>query len=240
MRRLSKCLGHVPVHLCLAIATCGALGGCASGPTVPVDVREITPAPRDLGLSTVSASYLEQNPKVEVDLLTSRALRPRAPQSRPSPGVSVPGADERVVVRPLHAADAINTDQGRQSGIRTEPLGPTSVTAVPAPVASPTPSADSLQSDTGVMHSNPAVAELVAQAERERQAGNLPRAAAAVERALRITPHDADLWHQLAALRLEQGQTRQAEDFARKSDALAGDDTRLRAANSALIRASRG
>ena len=62
---------------------------------------------------------------------------------------------------------------------------------------------------------NPAVVALVEESERQRRAGNFGLAASALERALRISPRDAALRIQLAALRLEQGDPFQAKELAR-------------------------
>ena len=68
---------------------------------------------------------------------------------------------------------------------------------------------------------NPVVVGLLQQADRLAANGQLDRAAASVERGLRIAPKDASLWQKLARIRLEQGKYRQAESMAKKSIALA-------------------
>ena len=89
--------------------------------------------------------------------------------------------------------------------------------------------------------SHPAVASLVARADDQMQAGDLSAAAASLERALRIDARNAELWSQLAALRLEQGDFWQAAGLAAKSNSLASDDLALQAHNWRLIaRARRG
>lgn len=82
---------------------------------------------------------------------------------------------------------------------------------------------------------NTAVVALVASAHADFHAGRLTQAAAALERALRIEPRNAALWHELARLRLAQGQYEQAEALAKKSNTWAGEDKRLRAANWRVI-----
>lgn len=64
---------------------------------------------------------------------------------------------------------------------------------------------------------NPAVVELSAAALQAEQAGDLPRAATLLERAIRIEPRDPALLQQMAELRLDQGQWDQAESHARRS-----------------------
>jgi tetratricopeptide (TPR) repeat protein len=84
-----------------------------------------------------------------------------------------------------------------------------------------------------------AVAGLVETARADAASGNLAGAAASVERALRIEPRNPRLWHELARVRLKQGQYAQAENIAARSISLAGDDRALRAENWRLIAESR-
>nr|WP_255722107.1 tetratricopeptide repeat protein [Ectothiorhodospira lacustris] len=70
-------------------------------------------------------------------------------------------------------------------------------------------------------------------------AGQPDRAAAALERALRIAPADAGLWHQLAMVRLHQGQADEAESLAAKSNSLAGSDRALQSDNWRIIAQAR-
>lgn len=65
-----------------------------------------------------------------------------------------------------------------------------------------------------------AVVALLNQSHRAEQEGDLGRAAASIERSLRISPHDASLWYRLAQLRFVQGLYRQAISLAEKSNNL--------------------
>ena len=228
MPLLRGCMRQGLGHICLVLAMSSALVCCGGGSRtlVPVDVREIAPPVAGSGHAAVSTSYLEKNSDVQPAVLRLGAPGRDETPAVPPPGGQVATSDEQVVIRPLDTTGDLVAGRPKVTAIRATPLAE----------ASPTSARDPTQAS--VRH--PAVVGLVAQAERERDAGQLPRAVAAIERALRISPHDAGLWHRLAALRLEQGKTRQAEDFARKSNALAGDDGRLRAANTALIRAAEG
>jgi cytochrome c-type biogenesis protein CcmH/NrfG len=80
-----------------------------------------------------------------------------------------------------------------------------------------------------------AVVALLDSAAAEQRAGQLPASAAALERALRIEPRNPYIWHRLARLRLQEGNYAQAAGLAAKSNALAGGDDRLRAANWRMI-----
>ncbi len=73
------------------------------------------------------------------------------------------------------------------------------------------------------------------EAERERRVGNLDAAVATIERALRIQPRNAKLWHQLAAMRMDQDKPRLALDLAKKSNTLVGEDRSLMRNNWLLI-----
>ncbi|MDJ0741163.1 MAG: tetratricopeptide repeat protein [Gammaproteobacteria bacterium] len=81
-----------------------------------------------------------------------------------------------------------------------------------------------------------AVAVLMRRADDQRRAGDLGGAAVSLERALRISPDDAVLWHRLAAVRLSQGRYAMAVQMAAKSNTLASaDDRELRGRNWRLI-----
>lgn len=82
---------------------------------------------------------------------------------------------------------------------------------------------------------NAAVVALLDQAQTEAAAGRMEAAGASLERALRIEPRNPLLWQQLARVRLDQGEYRQAENLAAKSNAFAGKDQRLRSENWRLI-----
>lgn len=70
---------------------------------------------------------------------------------------------------------------------------------------------------------NPAVIALLEEAERQRSAGRLDLAASAMERALRISPHDPLLRLRLGWLRLEQNDPFQAKALARMAFVYAGE-----------------
>jgi tetratricopeptide (TPR) repeat protein len=86
---------------------------------------------------------------------------------------------------------------------------------------------------------NAAVIALVDGARADAEAGQLARAEAALERALRIEPKNARLWQELARVKLRQGDYAQAESLAVRSNSWAGSDSRLRAENWLLIAEAR-
>ena len=85
---------------------------------------------------------------------------------------------------------------------------------------------------------SPAVVAMLDASQQEQAAGRLDRAAANLERALRIEPRNAMIWHRLARVRLEQGRYDLVTGLAAKSNTLAGNDA-LRAANWRLIGTAR-
>ncbi len=85
----------------------------------------------------------------------------------------------------------------------------------------------------------PAVLALMNEAEASRTQGNFDTAVAKLERALRIQPRNAALWHELASVRLQQHKPRLAEDLARKSNTLARHDRALKRKNWELIARAR-
>jgi tetratricopeptide (TPR) repeat protein len=74
----------------------------------------------------------------------------------------------------------------------------------------------------------PALNALAMEAEKHSKAGDFDSASVALERALRINPRDAHLTYQLAQLRLKQGQSRLAEELAKKAAFLAASDPALK------------
>lgn len=85
------------------------------------------------------------------------------------------------------------------------------------------------------MSSNRAVIALLDQAQTDSGAGHREAADASLERALNIEPRNPWLWHQLAQLRLAQGQYAQAITLAGKSNSFAGSQNDVQAANWQVI-----
>lgn len=104
----------------------------------------------------------------------------------------------------------------------------------PEPLPSEPPPAEATEKRESV-----AVAGLMQNARSDTAAGRLSSAAASLERALRIEPRNPRLWHELAKVRLRQGEYAQAESMAARSNAWAGSDSSLRAENQRLIEQAR-
>ena len=99
--------------------------------------------------------------------------------------------------------------------------GPAGITVKPVP--------------NSAMSNNKAVIALLDQAQTDNGAGHRASADSSLERALRIEPRNPWLWHQLAQLRIDQGQYAQAITLARKSNSFAGNHSGVLAANWRLI-----
>jgi Flp pilus assembly protein TadD len=85
----------------------------------------------------------------------------------------------------------------------------------------------------------PAVAVLLKRADAEMRAGNPAQAAAELERAVRIAPHDGELWLRLAWLRMQQGEWEQAEATGLKCVSLTEGDPRIRKSAWEIVGAAR-
>lgn len=86
---------------------------------------------------------------------------------------------------------------------------------------------------------NSAVIALLGTAGEQTRSGKLDGAAASLERALRIEPRNPEIWHRLAAVRLQQGQYDQAISLATKSSSLAGSNQDLITRNQQIITQAR-
>ena len=90
-----------------------------------------------------------------------------------------------------------------------------------------------------VRDSNQAVAALLDSADKHVKNNQLDNAGAALEQALRIEPRNAGILHDLAQIRLHQGQYQQAELLAIKSNSLAGGNWSLQSRNWKVIASAR-
>jgi len=90
-----------------------------------------------------------------------------------------------------------------------------------------------------VRDSNQAVAALLDSAAKHVKNNQLDNAGAALEQALRIEPRNASILHDLAQIRLHQGQYQQAELLAIKSNSLAGGNWSLQSRRWKVIASAR-
>ena len=171
------------------------------------------------------------------------------PQQQPYGRNGYNNGSAPVEVQPLQRPQPLEPTQPLQSGpiVPNNPYGaPTNnepamqpsapVNSAPrsnAPASNASGSAPSSGSNTQ------AVAALLSSASESVSAGQLDKAAASLERALRIEPRNAGIWHDLAQIRLHQRQYQQAESLATKSNSLASGNRSLQARNWTVIGAAR-
>ncbi|MGR9116058.1 MAG: tetratricopeptide repeat protein [Gammaproteobacteria bacterium] len=129
---------------------------------------------------------------------------------------------------------------------RTEPVRPLSRPARPSAPAVTTPLAPKAPpawaTSVEPMRSErltPVVVALITDADQNTRSGNLDSAVATLERGLRIEPRNATLLYKLAEVRLKQSKPRLAEDLAKKSALLAGQDRSLKKRSWLLIAKAR-
>jgi tetratricopeptide (TPR) repeat protein len=104
---------------------------------------------------------------------------------------------------------------------REEPVANTQVT----PVQVAKIQAQPIQSEAPQQSSeiSPAVLDLLEQADLQASQGNRESAVATLERALRIAPREPEVYYQMARVRLDMGEAREAEQLALKAVDLAPD-----------------
>jgi len=154
-------------------------------------------------------------------------------RSAPAPVVrSEPPPAPQVLGRPDSAAAPESIPYPARNPIEPELTPYSDVQSRPPPPISAEPRAP-------VSTGNSAVVALLSSADKQQRGGDTAGAAATLERALRIEPRNARLWHQLALLRFEQQNYRMAADLADKSNSLAQNDGELTRANWRLIARAR-
>lgn len=102
------------------------------------------------------------------------------------------------------------------------------ITVAPVPATRIAPTKKPLTSSP---QSGSALKKLQLAALSQQRSGKYTAATATLERALRISPRDARLWHQLAQVRLRQKRWRLAVNMAAKSKALARQQPNLQREN---------
>lgn len=178
---------------------------------------------------------------------------PEAPATKPAPSpVNLPAGIDRSAPRPESAP--------ARSGIPRPRLRPAD--APPAAAAKATPNGKPVEAtrragaetvatlgasraepglpeeDAG-REGNAAVAALLESAREAEKARQYGRAAAALERALKVEPRNPWLWHRLAAIRYRQGRHPEAEALSRRSMSLSPGDRKLESRNWRVIAAAR-
>lgn len=147
-----------------------------------------------------------------------RSTKPPPVAVKKKPAKRVQPQEDKVVVRRLKTG----SDVGWQP-IEQEPQAGPPQQSVKAP-------AEEL---------NPAVIALLNKANRQARSGELDQSGLSIERALRIEPENAWLWHRLALIRLFQDREGEAESLAKRSNNLANGNRQLQADNWRLIAQAR-
>lgn len=106
------------------------------------------------------------------------------------------------------------------------PTAPTE-TGIPKFEPAPPPVSEFKPAESTATQS-PAVTALMTAATQSTKTGDVESASAAIERAIRIEPRNAELLYKLAVLRLKQSKPILAEDLAKKAALLAGKDNTLK------------
>lgn len=176
-------------------------------------------------------------PEPQVAVVPPVAPTIKPPTAPPMPPVATPPpAAPTGAPAPANATVAMTTPPAVSP---PEPIpAPVPVARPPRPTAPATPPADLPPAEIS-RDGNQAVVALLESADKYVKSKQLDKAGAALERALRIEPRNAGIWHDLAQIRLHQGQYQQAESLATKSNNLAGDNRALQARNWKLIGSSR-
>lgn len=163
-------------------------------------------------------------PQAAVVPQTPRVKPPTAPAPAPVPPPAPAGTSA-----PAETAVAMTTPPAASA---PEPAPPAPRPAQPAPP--PKPPAELPPTEIS-RDGNQAVVALLESADNYVKSNQLDKAGAALERALRIEPRNAGIWHDLAQIRLHQGQYQQAESLAVKSNNLASGNRTLQSKNWNLI-----
>ncbi|MBK8899096.1 MAG: tetratricopeptide repeat protein [Candidatus Competibacteraceae bacterium] len=201
----------------------GAGGGASPSPVYPPGAA--TPHP---SMSRTAPGALPE-PQPAVVPPTSR-VKPPVPPPSPPPSAAAAGtpapANPTVAMAPPPDPDL-------------DP-NPPAVAPPPRPTqpAAPPKQADLPPAEIS-RDGNQAVVALLESADKHVKSNQLDKAGAALERALRIEPRNAGIWHDLAQIRLHQGQYQQAESLASKSINLAGGNRALQSRNWKLIGSAR-
>lgn len=142
--------------------------------------------------------------------------------------------EDRSLNDPNYGSTVITTP-AEDAKITSPTVQTTPYVTPPAPQLSPQHSSASHSSSKA----NAAITSLVSSADNSIKHGDYRAASAAIERALRHDPKNADLWHRLAQIRLRQSEYAQVESLSLKSNALSNGNKPLMARNWSLISKAR-
>jgi len=179
-------------------------------------------------------------PSTRLAPVESRTVDPGLPPvaSPPSAPVTASRPDSDVSVTALPAPEPMTgVPQPLSSGTTSTSAEPRPLPSAPAATSQPA-AVPPLALATPVT-STAAVDDILRDVRKRWAAGQHEQAAAGLERALRIEPANPYLWQHLAAVRLDQRRPQLAEQFAAKSNSVAGDSAPLRMRNWRIIAEAR-
>ena len=122
-----------------------------------------------------------------------------------------------------HPVDLPTTPAPAPRPVSSPPPPPLSA-PTPAPVPAPEPAPSVRRESVPVPEEGKAAATLLASARQNERTGQFSQAEMMLERALRVEPRNARLWHEMAQVKFEQKDYGQAVQFCIKSNSLAGKD----------------
>lgn len=216
------------MRMLAAAGVAALLGGCAGAPpSVLPPVRDGSPpgaAAPATKPAPVPAGSDRSAPRPESGPARSGVPRPRPADAPPA------RLDERgtgASAPPQETPNGKPVEAMRRAGAET-------VATLGAGLAEP----GSPEEDAG-REGNAAVVALLESAREAEKARQFGRAAAALERALKVEPRNPWLWHRLAAIRYRQGRHPEAEALSRRSMSLSPGDRKLESRNWRVIAAAR-
>ena len=228
----------------VAVAGIAALlGGCAGAPPlVPPPVRdaslpgaeESAPDPEPSPARTLARTPARNDrsaPRLEDASGRAGIPRPRAAEAPPD-RLDEGGTGAAVAPRvgeetPKEVVRETREEMTRRAGTETA-AAPGERRAAP-----------DLPEEEAMREGNSAVVALLESAREAERGGQYGRAAAALERALKVEPRNPRLWHRLATVRYRQGRHPEAEALARRSMSLSPGDAKLASRNWRVIAAAR-
>lgn len=151
--------------------------------------------------------------------------------NRPAPGTEQGEPGHVYGTQPGAGMPPAQPGTGQPNASGSQSSNPTQSNGQPAPVKVPPKQASQI--------SSPAVMSLLGSADTLAKAGHMDASAATLERALDIAPRNPFIYQRLAAVRLAQGQTGQAEQMAMKSNSLSNNNPFVEAGNWRMIAEAR-
>ena len=223
------------------------LGGCAGAPPPELPpVRDgslpgaAAPAARPDPIAVERPSGIDRSAPRPVNAPARSGIpRPRPAAARPArhdegrTGAAATSREEAAAAASGAAAKARETPNGK-SMEDMQGAGAKTVGTFGTILAEP-----ALPEDDTRRQGNAAIAALLDSAREAEKARRYGRAAAALERALKVEPRNPWLWHRLAAIRHRQGRHPEAEALSRRSLSLSPGDVKLASRNWRVIAAAR-